>query len=68
MVIRKPTKPRTSRTKRDPEAQEWQSKDPTLWEDLLAIARLIPPESLEKIPADLGRNADHYLDGSPKQE
>jgi hypothetical protein len=68
MAIRKPTKRGKVRKKVDPTAEVWVSKDPTLWEDLLAIARSIPRESLEKMPADLGRNADHYLDGSPKQE
>jgi hypothetical protein len=43
-------------------------RDPTLWEDLAAIGRSIPHQSLAKLPRDMGRNADHYLDGSPKQK
>jgi hypothetical protein len=43
-------------------------RDPNLWEDLAAIGRRVPAKSLAKLPRDLGRNLDHYLDGSPKQE
>jgi len=28
----------------------------------------IPPEAWEGVPADLAKNADHYLYGSPKEK
>lgn len=63
MAIRK-----SEKSGRKSPASPARQRDPNLWKDLLAIASRIPPESLEKIPADLGRNADHYLDGSPKED
>ena len=64
MTMQKP-KPKTSRHRRAPKLVP---NDPTLWEDLAAIGRSIPKESIAKLLRDLGRNADHYLDGSPKHD
>jgi hypothetical protein len=65
MAIRRSTKPQ--RVKRAARPKRNLQRDPTLWRDLAEIGRSIPRESLAKLPRDLGRNADHYLDGSPKQ-
>jgi len=65
MAIRKPQKPR--RKRKSPNASEFVSRDPTLWADLLAIARSIPEEELAKLPRDGSINDDHYIYGTPKR-
>jgi hypothetical protein len=66
MTIRKPSKParKPARRRKSEDIQ----RDPTLWEDLLAIARSIPEEERKRLPTDGGRNADHYLYGTPKKD
>lgn len=38
------------------------------WEGVMALGRSIPREEWEKLPRDLAKNFDHYLDGSPRQD
>lgn len=66
MAIREPQKP--ARKRKAPSKERWVSKDPTLLEDLLAIARSIPKEELAKFPKDGSVNLDHYIYGTPKKK
>jgi antitoxin component of MazEF toxin-antitoxin module len=38
-----------------------------IWERIAARAAAIPPEELEKVPADGAAQIDHYLYGHPKR-
>jgi len=40
---------------------------PTLAERIVARARALPPEVLEKLPADGASQHDHYIYGTPKR-
>jgi hypothetical protein len=36
------------------------------WKRVIELGESIPAEDWEKLPADLGKNLDHYLYGAPK--
>jgi antitoxin component of MazEF toxin-antitoxin module len=40
---------------------------PPFWERIIALTADIPPEELDKLPADWASNIDHYLYGTPKR-
>lgn len=40
---------------------------PPIWERIAARATEIPPEELDKLPADGAAQIDHYLYGHPKR-
>jgi predicted DNA-binding antitoxin AbrB/MazE fold protein len=40
---------------------------PPIWERIAARAAEIPPEELDKLPADGAAQIDHYLYGHPKR-
>ncbi len=44
-----------------------QSPRPPIWERIAARAAEIPPEELDKVPADGAAQIDHYLYGHPKR-
>jgi hypothetical protein len=62
MAIRKPASGKPARERRAKRATT------NIWEELAELGRQIPDEELAKLPRDLARNFDHYLDGSPKQD
>jgi len=64
MAIRKPPKPRS---KRKPQPTKRVSQDPTLWDDLAAIADSIPKKDRASLPVDGSVNLDHYGYGTPKE-
>jgi Arc/MetJ-type ribon-helix-helix transcriptional regulator len=37
-----------------------------IWETIVGIGMKVPEEEWKQVPADLARNLDHYLYGSPK--
>jgi antitoxin component of MazEF toxin-antitoxin module len=41
---------------------------PPFWERIEALTANIPPEELDKAPADGAAQIDHYLYGHPKRE
>ena len=41
---------------------------PTLAERIIAGARALPPETLDRLPADGAAQHDHYIYGTPKRE
>jgi antitoxin component of MazEF toxin-antitoxin module len=41
---------------------------PTLAERIIARARALPPETLDKLPVDGAAQHDHYIYGTPKRE
>jgi len=66
MAIRKPAKPTRKPAHRRP--PEHIQRNPTPWEDLLAIASRVPEEARKKLPRDGVRNLDRYLYGTPKKD
>ena len=40
--------------------------EPPIWETIVGIGQAIPEEEWSWLPADLARNVEHYLYGSPK--
>lgn len=44
-----------------------QPAKPPFWERIAARAAEIPPEELDKVPADGAAQIDHYLYGHPKR-
>ena len=38
-----------------------------IWEEIIALTADIPPEELDKLPADGAAQLDHYLYGHPKR-
>ena len=62
MVTKKPATPR----KRKPTPKKAVSKDPTLWSDIIAIGKSIPPEERARIPADAATYFDDYIEGRRK--
>ena len=48
-----------------PQSPVAQNETP-IWETIVGIGRAIPEEEWARLPADLARNVDHYLYGSPK--
>jgi hypothetical protein len=40
--------------------------DPTLWADIVAIGKSIPPEAQARVPADAATNFDDYIEGRRK--
>jgi predicted DNA-binding antitoxin AbrB/MazE fold protein len=40
---------------------------PTIAEEILALARELPPGALDSLPDDLAAEHDHYLYGTPKR-
>lgn len=40
----------------------------SVWERLGKIGESIPADARARLPRDLSRNLDHYLDGSPKDD
>jgi predicted DNA-binding antitoxin AbrB/MazE fold protein len=43
------------------------TKEPTLAERIVARARALPPEVLERLPPDGAAQHDHYIYGTPKR-
>lgn len=66
MTIRRPEKPAAKRKRK--RADDAVRRDPTLLDDLLAIAAGIPEEDLARLPKDGSRNLEHYLYGTPKKD
>jgi hypothetical protein len=63
-MVTKPTKrkPAPSR-KRAPKKSQ-----PSIWDEIAALGRKIPPDELALFPKDGARNLHHYLHGAPKQD
>lgn len=40
--------------------------EPPIWETIVSLGEKLSAEEWAQVPADLARNADHYLYGSPK--
>ena len=52
---------------RDAVPQSAVAKNETpIWETIVGIGQAIPEEEWSRLPADLARNVEHYLYGSPK--
>jgi hypothetical protein len=63
-MVTKPAKkkaaPRRKRASKKPEL--------SIWDEIAALGRQIPPVELAKFPKDRARNLHHYLHGAPKQD
>ena len=44
-----------------------EEKQPTLAERIAALARALPPETLDRLPTDGASQHDHYIYGTPKR-
>ena len=67
MPRRAATLMRQSVRKRNGKAQSVDTPTLRLIQELRGIARKIPRAELDKLPADLIENLDHYIYGTPKR-
>jgi hypothetical protein len=51
----------------EPPAARLEGTHMPIWERFIEASREIPDEELDRLPADLATQVDHYLYGTPKR-